>query len=53
MFNNTGYEESILTPKQVRSIDGFDDLSDEEINEVLKFLVEIAKLEIKIKETNN
>jgi len=53
MFNNSGYEESILTPKQVRSIDGFYNLSDDDINAVLKFLVEIARLEIKIKETNN
>jgi len=52
MFNNSGYEESNLTPKQVRLIEGFDNLSDNEINAVLKFLVEIAKLEIKIKETN-
>jgi hypothetical protein len=53
MFNNSGYEESNLTPKQVGSIDGFDNLSDDEINAVLKFLLEIAKLEIKMQEINN
>jgi hypothetical protein len=46
------FNELNLNVEKIRSIAGFSNLSDEEINAVLNFLVEIAKLEITIQETN-
>jgi len=46
------YSELNLRAGQIRSIMGCPNLSDEEINMVLNFLIELAKLEIKIQEIN-
>ncbi len=52
MFNVLDDENEVsgwkLIEKEIKSIEGFDNLSKEEINEVLNFLIALAKLEIKI-----
>jgi len=51
-YNELEYSELNLRAGQIRSIMGCPNLSDEEINMVLNFLIELAKLEIKIQEIN-
>jgi hypothetical protein len=55
MFNVLDDENEVsgweLTEKEIKSVAGFDNLSKEEINAVLNFLIALAKLEIKINET--
>jgi hypothetical protein len=52
------YEENseiikrLLRKKEVKNLERFKNLSDEKIIAVLDFLVELAKLEIKIQEKN-
>jgi len=43
-----GYENLKLKPKDVRQIEYFASLSDEEITPILAFLYEMAKIETKI-----
>jgi hypothetical protein len=54
MFNVLDDEDEVsewkLTEKEIKSVAGFDNLSEEQINAVLDFLKALAKLEIKINE---
>lgn len=57
MFNDVDSENEILkwklTEEEIKSVEGFANLSKEKIIAVMNFLVELAKLEIKIKEIQN
>ena len=52
MFNVLNDENEVsewkLTEKEIKTVAGFENLSEEEINAVLNFLIALAKLEIKI-----
>lgn len=54
MFNVLDNENEIsewkLTENEIRSVAGFDNLSEDEISAVMNFLISLAKLEIKINE---
>jgi len=53
MFNENKSTKWKLTEEEIKSVAEFANLSEEKINSVMNFLVQLAKLEIKIKEIQN
>lgn len=50
MYNENETTKWKLTEEEIKSIEGFANLSEEKLNAVMNFLVELAKLEIKMNE---
>jgi hypothetical protein len=52
-YNELEFNKLNLNAGQIKTMPIFSDLSDEEINAVLNYLIVIAKLEIAMQEKNN